>query len=210
MSVSVRSIMMRTTASAFAAALVAVSLAGCSNTVGADDIFSALGAGVDPYASSVTEQAASSSSNATSSARAASSTPAPAAATSTAAAPAPAAASAAAETVASAAPSAAAESAQQETNHYDGESVTITGTGNGTSIYATWTRDGDGDWAAVFLTNNYTTLYAYQSGSTWTFYTAAGRQVTHTSVSSAQSAGAYGPMGEESFWQDVADPSIWY
>lgn len=97
-----------------------------------------------------------------------------------------------------------------QANHTEGEAVTINGSGVAYDIYATWQRDGDGDWCATFMTNNGTWLYAYQdSAGAWTFYTGGGRQVI-CSTTPSDAYGYYGPYGTQSYWQDAADPTIWY
>lgn len=182
-----------------AAAALLATLAGCS----AGDVFDAIGGSVDPYAASLSSQSESSQAPASQASPAQPQAAPDAAATP--AAPVQATQPAAGQDSASS----SADADQGQATHTEGEAVNIEGTGAGATVYATWTRDAGGDWAAVFLTYNGTTLYAYQSGSSWTFYTADGRPVVHTSVPST-SQGYTGSGGIESYWQDASDPSVWY
>jgi hypothetical protein len=204
-------------AASIAALLFVGALTGCSSEgSGTSAVFDALGSGVDPYASNFSDQASSASSanTATSTSSSASSTTtvvtsASATADVSSASQESTAATVTTDTTVVAASSAEEVQQTEDTSHYEGENVNITGTGNGTTIYATWQKDSDGDWAAVFLTNNYTTIYSYYDGSTWTFYTADGQPVTHTAFSSLET-GNTGPLGEESYWQNSNDPNTWY
>lgn len=166
-------------------------LPGCSNDT-PSNFFDALGAGVDPYASAVQEQQ---STDVSSTAATTQSQPT----TITATPP---------ESQVSREDTAQAIDLQTE-SHTEGEQVNIEATGPGSTVYARWTLDGDGDWAAVFTTNNGSTIYSYLRSGSWYFYSIEGRQIIHTTYSSL-STGLTGPYGEESYWQDAQDPSIWY
>lgn len=92
------------------------------------------------------------------------------------------------------------EVATQQASHYEGEKVTIY-PGEGGPVYAEW-HQVRGQWAATFLTYNWTTVYAYPASTDcgWTFWVNDGGksiQVVRTPDE------APGPQGTNSHWREI-------
>ena len=177
-------------ASLIAGTLLALPLTGCTG----EDVFDALGSQVDPYAQKV-NQMNDTGEQPTIQGENSPTTQAPAA-----------------QPAATAAPDQSAQSSAEpersKEEHEYGEAVNIE-FDNGTVIFATWTYDAQGEWAAMFGTYNGSVIYSYLDvEGNWHFETIDGRKVIHTDTSSA-AQGEYGPSGLSSNWQD-AQSGEWY